>query len=409
MPSQNAVLTATKVNAIVKAAKPGRYGDGNNLYLKLNLNGSPSWVYRYTFDGRRIEMGLGSLNVVSLANARKARDQQKAIRHEEHDPILFRRQQRLQQKQQRDKNQRENVSFQQCAEALIETKSPEWKNKKHAQQWRNTLRDYAYPLIGSTKVGLIDQEAVLSCLKPIWQSKTETAMRVRQRIEAVLDYAKAKHYRGGDNAASWRGNLDIVLPNPNKVKKEKHHPALPHAQLPAFIEKLTQMDGIAAIALRFTILTAARTGDVLNARWEEIDFARSVWARPDTKSGKSHRYALSKDAIRLLNALPSVSEFIFPGNKKMAPLSNVAMLQLLKRMGYGHITVHGFRTTFRDWVAEKTRFPGRVAEIQLAHQIKDKSERAYQRSDLIEKRVQMMNAYADYGLSPSGRVVRLNA
>lgn len=275
----------------------------------------------------------------------------------------------------------------------------------------NTLKNYAYPILGHIPVNKIDHDHLLQCLLPIWTDKTETATRLRQRIESILDYAKAKKYRTGDNPALWKGSLQSFLPNPSKIKETKNHSALPYRDMPALMSQLKTLNGQAVIALRLTILTAARTSETLNAEWCEINLVEKVWTIPKErmKAGKEHRIALSEAAIDLIKSLPKVNNFLFPGAKQDKPLSNMAMAKVLKRIDRKDITVHGFRSTFSDWIAEQTNYPARVAETALAHQLKDATERAYQRGDLIEKRFEMMEAWASYCESQNAKIIRLPA
>ncbi|MDB4431212.1 integrase arm-type DNA-binding domain-containing protein [Pseudomonadales bacterium] len=408
MAVKRAGLSATKVKTVQAA---GMYCDGDGLYLQVSSGGTKSWVYRYSLSKRRRDMGLGSLDVLSLAEARLARNDQKKLLNQGVDPIEHRNADRAARLADLIRSEHESITFKKCAEEFIAAKQAEWKSAKHKQQWNNTLRDYAYPIIGQLSIAKIDQAAVLKCLKPIWTIKTETATRVRQRIEAILDYAKACRYREGDNPAVWKGGLEPILPNPTKLKNIKHHDSLHYDKLPNFMSELRSEVGIGARALRLAILTATRTSEVINARWNEVDLDKKVWTVPKErmKAGKVHRVALSSAAVRLFEELPRINKFVFPGMSDEKPLSNMAMAATLRRMGRTDITVHGFRSTFRDWVAEKTNFPARVAETALAHQLTDKAEKAYQRGDLIEKRFEMMEAWASYCDSHKAKVVRLPA
>jgi integrase len=286
-----------------------------------------------------------------------------------------------------------------------------WRNAKHGDQWRNTLAAYAYPLIGALPVQQIDAGLVIRILEPIWATKTETANRVRRRIEAVLDAAKARGHRLGENPARWRGHLENLLPKQSKVRRVKHHPALPYGDMGAFMAILRAKAGSAARALEFTILTAGRTSEVTGARPAELDTAATTWTVPEgrIKGEKEHRVPLSLPASNIAKSMlkSNQGEFIFPGGKAKKSLSNGAMLALLKRMGYGHITVHGFRSTFRDWAAEQTNYPREVAEMALSHVIDDKTEAAYRRGDLFEKRRRMMEAWATFAATKPavGKVV----
>ena len=292
------------------------------------------------------------------------------------------------------------MTFEQCAEAYIEAHSPGWKNAKHAAQWPSTLQAYAYPVFGGLPVQAVDTPLVVKALRPIWYTKPETATRVRGRIEKILDWARVSCFRTGENPARWRGHIDQVLPPRAKVAKQKHHAAIPYAEVGGFMRELRGQGARAARALELTILCATRTSETLLATWSEIDFAAKIWVIPAErmKAGKEHRVPLSAAALDLLKAQQGASagEFIFPGAKRGRPLSNMAMLQLLRRLGRGDLTAHGFRSTFRDWAGEQTSFPREVIEAALAHALENKVEAAYARGDLIEKRWQLMEAWAGY-------------
>jgi integrase len=290
------------------------------------------------------------------------------------------------------------MTFQQCAEAYINAHRAGWKNPKHIQQWQNTLSQYAYPFFGELDVKLIDTGLITKCLEPIWLTKNETAGRVRGRIESILDWATVRKYREGVNPARWRGHLDKLLAKQSKVQKTEHHKALPYLEINAFISQLHKQDGIAAKCMEFTILTAARTGETIGATWDEIDLIAKTWTIPAIrmKAEREHRVPLSIDALNIINdmAATRINDYVFPGTKK--GLSNMAMLAVLKRMDRADITVHGFRSTFRDWAAESTAYPGEVVEMALAHAIKNLTEAAYRRGDLIEKRSRLMEEWARY-------------
>ncbi|MBF4089045.1 site-specific integrase, partial [Burkholderia pseudomallei] len=292
------------------------------------------------------------------------------------------------------------LNFKQCATAFIEARSAEWVNPKHTQQWTNTLSTYAYPIIGALRPADIDTDLVRKVLEPIWLTKNETASRVRGRIESVLDWAKVRGLRDGENPARWSGHLDQLLAAPGKVQKPKHHAALPFTEIGAFVAELRGMVGTAARALEFTILTAMRTGEVIGARHDEFDADAQLWTVPAErmKAKRAHRVPLSSSALELLKTLPTSvdSPVVFEGMRARRPMSNMAMLQVLERMKRGTLTVHGFRSTFRDWAAECTPFSNEVVEMALAHAIRDKTEAAYRRGDLFEKRRTLMQAWADY-------------
>jgi integrase len=343
-------------------------------------------------------MGLGSLNSVTLAQARNtARELLAKIKDPIHpiDPIA----QRKQVKEAIKLEQARQMSFGQCALACMESLSQGWKNAKHRSQWKNTLESYVLPAIGALPVAEIDTPLVLKCIEPIWLIRNETANRVRGRIESVLDWAKAHEFRQGENPARWKGHLDKILVAPSKIQKTTHFKALPYRDIGAFMKQLKQCDGIGARALEFTVLTAARSGEVRGATWDEIDLDHGTWTIPAhrMKAGNEHRVALSKQAIALLKALPRTEDLlVFPSSKLSKPLSDMTLTAVLRRMNRQDITVHGFRSTFRDWSAECTNYRSEVAEMALAHTIKNKVEAAYRRGDLFMKRQSMMNDWADY-------------
>jgi len=379
-----------------RAKKRGYLADGGGLYLQVSPSGAKSWVFRYRDNGRMREMGLGPLHTVSLAEARERARECRGLRLDDVDPIAERHAGKLKAKL----DAARAMTFKQCAEAYIAAHHGSWKNEKHAAQWPSTLATYAYPVFGDQTVQSIDVALVTKALEPIWNTKTETASRLRGRIESVLDWATARGHRVGDNPARWRGHLDKLLPARAKVQKVQHHSALPYSEIGAFMCELREQDGMAALALEFLILTATRTGEVIGAKWDEIDRGGAIWTIPADrmKAGKEHRVPLSKPALAVLKRLHDAAPgaFVFPGNKADKPLSNMAMLMLLERMERSDLTVHGFRSTFRDWAAERTNFPREVAEHALAHSLPDKVEAAYRRGDLFEKRRHMMDAWARY-------------
>jgi integrase len=382
--------------AVAKAKKPGRYADGNGLYLQVGPTGTKSWLFRYMINGRAREMGLGPVSLIPLAEARVAALETRRKVHEGIDPLA----EREEQQRQARIEQARAMTFSQCADAYIQAHRSSWRNDKHAAQWESTLKSYAAPIIGDLPVDAVDLRLVLAILEPIWRDKPETASRLRGRLETVLDWAAVRGLRQGDNPARWRGHLDKLLPARAKVKRVEHHAALPYAEIGAFMAKLRTREGIGSLALEFTILTAARTSEVLNATWGEIDRDAAAWTVPGArmKAGREHRVPLSPRALAILTELGGGGdmEFVFPGNRAGKPLSNMVFLQLLKRMGYADLTAHGFRSTFRDWAAEQTAFPREVAEAALAHVVADKVEAAYRRGDLFEKRRQLMEAWASW-------------
>jgi len=373
----------------VETVGPGRHGDGRGLFLYVKASGARSWVLRYQVMGKRHDLGLGAYPEVSLAMARDRALQARRMIQEGEDPIA-------------KKRQAQPKTFKDAAHELIESKRPGWKNAKHASQWTSTLEAYVFPNIGQMQVTRIETADVIGVLKPIWTDKTETENRVRQRIEAVLDYASALGIRTGDNPARWRGHLDHLLPKPTRVKAVKHHPALPHAEIAEFMEDLSGRTGIAARALTFTILTAARSGETRGATWGEIDMEAKLWTIPAErmKAGKEHRVPLTPEALACLGPKRDDAELIFESEAKPGkPISDMSMTAALRRMGRDAITVHGFRSTFRDWAGETTGFPREVIEAALAHGIKDKAEAAYARSDLFEKRRKLMEAWTTKAIS----------
>ncbi|MGE4037005.1 MAG: tyrosine-type recombinase/integrase [Hyphomonadaceae bacterium] len=386
---------------VARLKKPGLYPDGGGLYLQVTrgVDGGArrSWVLRFrTIAGKPREMGLGSALDVALADARIDADAARKLVRKGLDPIEER-------KLARKKAIAEAVramSFKQCAEAYIAAHEASWKNPKHRQQWSRTLETYAYPVFGDLPVNSIDVALVTKVLDPIWQTKTETAARVRGRIESVLDWASVRGLRDGANPARWRGHLQRALPARSKVQRVRHHPALPYVELPAFVAQLRTMRSLSARALEFLILTATRTSETTAAEWREFDFKDGVWIIPPErmKAGREHRVPLSRRALALLRELKLLGDprWVFPGNKGHSHLSNMAMLQLIRGIDRPALTVHGFRSTFRDWTAEQTNFPREVAEAALAHAIGDKVEAAYRRGDLFEKRRGLMKAWGDY-------------
>jgi integrase len=382
--------------AVTKARHPGYYGDGGGLWLQVSISGTKSWIFRFTRQGRQREMGLGPLHTVSLA---EAREKAKACRQhllDGHDPIEARDAVRLAAALDRAKA----LTFDQCATDYIKAHRAGWRNAKHASQWTSTLATYVSPVFGSLPVAAVDTALVMKALTPIWTEKTETASRLRGRIESVLGWAITSGYRSGDNPARWRGHLENLLPAPEKVKKVEHHPSLPWQQIGAFMADLRAREGIAARALEFLILTAARSGEVRGMRWDEVE--DGCWTVPADrmKAGKEHRVPLSDSAIALLDKMPRLGDYVFPGTKQGSLLSDMSITAVLRRMGRDEITVHGFRSSFRMWAAEATNFPREVAEHALAHQLPDKVEAAYRRGDLYDKRKLLMQGWADYVSRP---------
>jgi integrase len=370
------------------------------LYLQVAGSGTKSWLFRYKspVTGKQREMGLGSLNLVSLASARDIAVECRRQVLSGLDPL----EERGRVKRVRLLEQARSITFQGAAEQCIASKKPEWKNAKHAQQWANSLTTYAYPVFGTLSVSDLDTDLVLKAIEPIWISKAETASRVRQRIETVWDWARARKYVEGENPARLRGHLDKILAKTAKVKRVKHHAAVPYKQIATFITQLRDRKGSSALAMEFMILTAARTGEVRGARWQEIDLTTKVWTIPADrmKAGKEHRVPLCDRAMQILNSMTSNRnpvEFVFPGWKAGTGLSDGAMLALLRKMDVGPYTPHGFRSTFRDWAAEEAhQFSNETIELALAHTIKNKAEAAYRRGDQLERRRELMAAWSKY-------------
>lgn len=381
------------VKELAAIKKPGYHAAGGGLYLSISASGTRSWVFRYVFNKQR-EMGLGSLTKVSLASAREKAREAREIVGAGGDPLADRQARKSALAAELERNK----TFEWCAAEFIKVKSPGWKSAKHAAQWASTLEQYAYPVIGKMLVKDVEKSHVLAILEPIWKDKTETATRLRGRIDNILDWATAHEYRTGLSPARWKGHLKTMLSAPNKTAKVEHHAALPHAQIGAFMVSLRGMPGNGARALEFAILTAARSGEVRGATWQEIDMNAGVWTIPESrmKAGKEHRIPLSQPAIDLLNKLTlgSGADLVFPAPRGGA-LSDMTLTAVLRRMSV-NVTAHGFRSTFRDWAGETTAHPREVIEHALAHQLKDKAEAAYSRGTLFDKRRRLMDDWAKY-------------
>jgi len=387
--------------AVAQAKRRGYYGDGGGLFLQVSTTGSKSWVFRFKEAGRLREMGLGPTHTIGLANARQRAQDCRRARLDGKDPIEGRRAERMAAKLDAAKA----MTFKASAERYIASHRAGWRNAKHAAQWTATLNAYVYPSFGALPVQTVDVGLVLKAVEPIWATKPETASRVRGRIESVLDWATARGYRQGENPARWRGHLENLLPRPSKVRRIEHHAALAYPEIAAFMVELRDQEGVGARALEFAILTAARTGEVIGARWDEINIAERLWTIPAErmKGGREHRVPLSDAALAIVEAMAAIrsGDFVFPGGRTNRPLSNMAFLMLLRRMGRGDLTAHGFRSSFRDWAAERTGFPAEVAEMALAHAVADKVEAAYRRGDLFEKRRQLAEAWAKFCAAPA--------
>lgn len=407
-----ALLTVKRVAKLLRAGVPGRHLDSGSgadsvrgLHLVVVNQRNASWQLRYQIDKRTRWMGLGSARDVPLAKAREKAKREREKLTDKIDPLAVRKSERAAQRLAALKA----ITFAEAAQAFCTQHEGAWKNRKHAAQVISTLKTYAFPVIGQLPVSAIDTPAVLRCIEPIWREKTETASRVRGRIESVLAWCTVRGYRSGDNPARWRGHLEEALPKRSQIAKVKHHAALPYAELPTLAAKLRQREGVAARALMFTILTASRTGEVIGARWREIDLNNAVWTVPASrmKAGKEHRVALAPQAVALLRELPREGDsddgYVFIGARPGTGLSNMAMTAMLRRLGHGDITVHGFRSAFRDWVAERTSYPGEVAEMALAHRVSDKVEAAYRRGTLLEKRKRLAADWVMFCLSPPAK------
>ena len=373
------------------AVKTGLLGDGGGLYLSVKPTGAKSWAYVWKLGGKRSEMGFGAYPTVTLAKARKLAAQAREDISEGRNPIA-------------EKHREEEPDFVECMEQFLASMESQWRNEKHRAQWRMTLTEYAKPL-HKKKPSQIETHDVLKVLNPIWQKTPETASRLRGRIERVLDFAKARGWRTGENVAAWRGHLKNVLPARQKLTRG-HHAAMDYQMVPAFMAELQEREAMSAKALEFLIYTAARSGEVLGATWGEFDTGNAVWTIPANrmKAGKEHRVPLTSRALEIVKSLHEVrqSEFVFPGAKQGRPLSNMAMEMLMRKMQRGEFTVHGFRSAFRDWAGDATSFPREVAEQALAHRIGDSTEQAYRRNDALEKRRELMAAWASYCQAKKG-------
>ncbi|MCA1934771.1 MAG: integrase arm-type DNA-binding domain-containing protein [Asticcacaulis sp.] len=385
--------------AEVKAKPPGRYADGGGLYLLVKSSGARSWVFRFMLNGKGRDIGLGTAvgdGSISLANARRKADDLLRMVRDGIDPLAERSERQAAAKARDSALVASQMTFRSAALAYIALNEGSWRNPKHRQQWSNTLSTYVFPVIGDLPVAEVDTPHVLRIIEPLWLAKPETASRVRGRIETILDSAKARGFRTGENPARWRGHIAQILP-PRKRLSRGHHKALPSDEIPALMVALRKRDALAARALEFTILTAARTGEVLGADWSEIDFDNAVWTVPKErmKAGVEHRVPLSDRAAEILRTVACLGERkVFPGERGDA-LSGMAMTRLLKRMEID-VTVHGFRSSFRDWAAERTNYAHEVCEMALAHTIGNKAEAAYRRGSLFEKRRRLMDEWAVY-------------
>jgi integrase len=392
------LLSAAKVRAL---KLPGDYLDGRGLYLQVRSETSKSWLLKYALDKKTREMGLGALEVVSLGEARDSRDRYRKMLKQGVDPIEHKKAEKAAKALERAKT----ISFKEACSKYVEAKRNEWKSRKHEIQWTAALRRYAFPVIGDLSVRDIDDGLVVRVLQPIWTAKLETATRVRSRMKSVLDWAKVSGFRDGENPARWTGHLEHLLASPEAIRKVKpveHHSSLPYNDLPAFMRDLVARDALSAAAMEFLILTCARTNEVLGAKWEELDPKKPIWTVPAErmKSGKEHQVPLSPASLAVLERMRKLTngEFIFFGQNAGQPLSNMALLTLLKRMKRTDITPHGFRSTFRDWAAERG-YQDPVAEAALAHSVTDAVIKAYKRTTFFELRKQLLDDWAVFATS----------
>ncbi|MBF4014840.1 integrase arm-type DNA-binding domain-containing protein [Burkholderia pseudomallei] len=388
--------------AVSRLSRPGTHAVGRvaGLALQITPSGARSWVLRIMVGGRRREIGLGAYPGVSLKDAQEKAQAMRDKIAAGVDPVLERKEAASHLRAE----QATEITFEEAARRFIRAKSPEWSNLKHAEQWESSLREYAHPVIGRLHVRHVTRPHIVEILEPIWTTKTETASRVRGRIESVLDWARVKGLRDeGVNPAAWRGNLDKVLSAPKKTKRVRHHPALPIEQMGAFMVTLRAAEGISARCLEFAILTAARSGEARGARWPEIDLQKAVWSVPAErmKGKKEHRVPLSPPAVALLKSLTRApdNDLLFPGPRSGAPLSDMSLLAIMRRHKLD-ATPHGFRSTFRDWAGEYTNYPRELAEVALAHLKRDATEAAYWRGDVLEKRRRMMKDWAEFIAKP---------
>jgi len=392
--------------AAVKHAKPGRYGDGRGLYLQV-IGNSKTWVLRYEHQRRERWMGLGSVEFVPLAQAReRAFELRRQLKHQGIDPLDARKAgmtgARI--------AALRGISFEEIARQYVEVRSAQWRSDKSRAEWLSTLARYAFPIIGSLPVAAIDTALTHRVLDPLWLDKPNVGRRLRERIEAVLEFAKVRGFRDGENPARWKGHLEHSLPA--AARRVKHHAAVPYTELPEFMAELRAQPGIAARALELTALTAVRTGEARFARWGELDLAGRVWTIPGErmKGGREHRVPLSDRALAILRELPRDGDAVFAGRSNGAFMNQDAMADVLAKLRPG-VTVHGFRSSFRDWAAETTAYPNHVLEMALAHSIPSGVEAAYRRGDLFEKRTRLMSEWAAYCTAParSGEIVPLRA
>ena len=394
-------VTGKLTKKLVENLGTGRHGDGGGLYLVVKPSGARSWIVRVVVQGQRnnkgaplrTDFGLGGADIITLNQARIRALEYRRMAKQGLNP--------------RFNAQQEIPNFEEIAQQVHIDRIPIWKNAKHGQQWINTLRDYAFPKIGRMPIDSIGQPEVLMCLSPIWTEKHETAKRLAQRIKIVLDVAKSKGFREGENPITSIKDAQVL---PKVKAKAKHHAAMKWQDVPSFFDDLRDREAMAAKALMFTCLTGSRTGEVLGMRWDEIDIEARLWTCPAErmKTANEHRVPLTSDMLAIIKPLKAMaSQYVFEGQKRHAPLSNMAMLMLLRRMKVEGVTVHGFRSTFRDWASEVAKAPREVAEMSLAHKVGSDVERAYARSDLLERRRVLMERWSGFVAGASGNVVRI--
>ena len=399
------LLSSIKIET---TTEPGYVHDGGGLYLQISKGGGKSWIYRYTIGGRRREMGLGSFKKhskdkvrVSLATARKLAAANRSLVEEGKNPIAEREAQRARQRLEEARS----LTFDEAVERFLEGNEVAWRSVKHRRQWRDSLKTFVSPIMGNLSVGDIDTSHITKVLDPIWHEKPPTASRVRGRIERILDWARVRGYRQSTiNPARWRGHLKETYPATSKVRRVKHHAAIAIDDAPGVYARLTQSGSIPALAFRFLVLTAARAGEVMGAKWTEIDWKARIWTVPASrmKAGREHRFVLSEEAIAVLDVAAKyrIDDWVFPGRRRGSPMALPTLTRALRAAGGGKATVHGWRSAFKDWSSERTSFPREVSEMALAHAIGDKVEAAYRRGELLNKRAAMMEQWANFLLSP---------
>jgi integrase len=401
-------LSALKVQ---RAKEPGMYADGGSLYLRVAEGGSKQWIFRYVTNGRMRDMGIGPAHTLTLEEAREEATEARKLRLKGIDPIAHKHARRAAQLAEDAKA----MTFRQCAEQFIKENEHKWTNPKHRHDWRASLDTHVYPTLGNLPIAAVDTPLVLKVIKPLWERVPETGRRVRGRIEAVLAWATVHHYRAGDNPARWQGHLEHALPARAEIAPVEHHAAMPYAEVPAFFAKLKNDSSALAACLEFTILTAARRAEATEAVWSEVDLDAATWTIPGSrmKAGEEHRVPLSPPAVAVLKRMAEVrtSEYVFPGKIAGHPVSGRGVTALAKRVAGDDTTLHGFRSSFRDWASERTSFPNEVCEMALAHAIPNAVEKAYRRGELLDKRRRLMDAWAEFCAKPTagGKVVPISA